>query len=317
MRSHLIDVYAQERPGPFDCSIAVPVYNGIQFLSRTLPAVLAQAEVACDIVISDDGSEDGSLDLVLKIVRAYSGPHAVRVFRTSQRAVSEHMPLLVEASLSDRIVQAHQDDFSYPMRARFLAQALSGRTRLVTSVARTRSKGRLLKLPVKNIAELRNKNPFTDFIPNGYGVIVGARFGMHRAIFDRFPKLSWDYLSHGHDVLLHLRANMIGNSKVILRPLLEVGDHPGRGTYQLFDTQDPATRDFDYALRRIVILGVALREIGHLRATGQGRPSRLAFVERSLLEAARLLTESLARNRELAIRRGFKLNWIKTGPESD
>jgi glycosyltransferase involved in cell wall biosynthesis len=312
MRSHLIEVYAQERPGPFDCSIVVPIYNGSRFLDRAIPSVLQQAGIACDIVISDDCSDDGSLDAVLEAVKTYSGPHAVRVYRTSRPAVSEHIPLLVDASRSDRIIQAHQDDVSYPVRARFLAEALSGRTRLVTSVARTRSEAGLFQPTRSQIARLRKNASFRKFLMSGMDVIIGARFGMHRDIFDRFPKLSWDYLSHGQDILLYIRANMIGTSRVIYRPLLEIGDHPGRGTYQLFDMQDPATRDFDYCLRRIVILGVALNDLAHLRATGQGHPPRMDFVERHLLAARLSFVEILARNRELAIQRGFKLKWTRT-----
>src|SRR5262245_20708257 len=93
MRSHLIEVYSQERSAEAECSIVVPIYNGSRFLPDSIPSVLGQDEIICDILLSDDCSEDGSLDAVLGLVRRYSGPHSVRVYRTSERPVVEHTRL--------------------------------------------------------------------------------------------------------------------------------------------------------------------------------------------------------------------------------
>lgn len=311
MRSRLIEVYDQERPGPFDCSIAVPVYNGAEFLAEAIASVLAQTAVVCDIVISDDGSQDGSLDGILKAVRSYPGPHSVRVYRTSVPAVSEHMPLLVAASRTDRILQAHQDDVSHPNRAKVLVRALSKNVRLVTSVANVRSSSGTTKPTPESIEALRKNDNFKAFLMSGQGVMGGARYGMHRAIFDRFPPLSWDYLSHGQDILLHIRAKMIGSCKVLYRPLLTIGDHPGRGSYLLFDNQHKATRGFDFALRRLVILSVAHKDLAHLRANGSIDPGRADRIERRLKEAQSAFLESLVANRELAMLRNFRLTWTK------
>jgi hypothetical protein len=311
MRSRLIEVYEQVRPEAPDCSIVVPVYNGARFLPESLGAVLAQRGVTCDIVISDDGSDDGSLETILGIVRPYTGPHSVRVFRTDVPAIVENMPLLVEASRCTAIVQAHQDDISDPQRARVLSRRLSGKARLVTSLARIRKDGKTTEPAPAATARLRENSSFGALLRSSGGVMAGARYGMHRDIFRLFPPLGAEHLSHGHDVLLYMRAKMLGGAKIVYRPIITIGDHPDRGSHQMFDRQDPATRGFDFALRRMVILSVALKDLAHAAAAGSVPPERAERIGKRLAEARLHFVEELALNRERAIQRGFKLSWTK------
>jgi hypothetical protein len=311
MRSRLVEVYSQERSARAECSVIVPAYNGARFLADAIPSVLGQTDIACDILISDDCSEDGSLDVILGLVRDYSGPHNVRVYRTSGPAVCEHMPLLVAASRSDRIIQAHQDDVSEPRRARVLASALAGGVKLVTSIGRIRTDTALKQLSAKAVASLRKNANFASLLVNGQGVVKGGCYGMHRDIFRRFPALSWDYLTHGHDVLLYVRAHLIGRCRIIYSPLLTIGDHPERGFYQLVDRQDPATTAFDFALRKVAILGVALSELDQAHAAGLVDAPRKETIGKLLDDTRRHFVDTLVANRELAIQRGFRLSWTK------
>jgi hypothetical protein len=311
MRSNLIEVYSQERSNAVECSVIVPIYNGARFLSDSIPAVLGQSDIICDILISDDCSEDGSLDAVLGWVKRYSGPHNVRVYRTSRPAVCEHMPLLVAASRSDRIIQAHQDDVSDPRRARVLTSALTGEVKLVTSVARLRTAAGVKEPSSDAIESLRKKASFKAFLRRSRGVMAGARYGMHRDIFRCFPALSWDYLSHGHDVLLHIRAHMIGRCEIVYEPLLTIGVHPDQGSFQLFDKQDQATRDFDFALRRLAILKAARADLDFAHAAGFVDAERRQTIDKRLNEARRYFVDALVTNRELAIQRGFRLSWTR------
>ena len=146
---------------------------------------------------------------------------------------------------------------------------------------------------------------------NGQGVMGGARYGMHRDIFDRFPMLSWDYLSGGQDIILHIRAHMIGGCKTILSPLLTIGDHPERTSYRLFDNQDRATRGFDFALRRLAILNAALKDLNYVREAGIISAERAKKIGRQIRKARRSFVDTLVTNRELAIQKGFRLSWTK------
>jgi len=48
-------------------SIVTPVYNGEQYLGRLLDSVLAQSWDQIEMIVADDGSEDGTL----KIAESY------------------------------------------------------------------------------------------------------------------------------------------------------------------------------------------------------------------------------------------------------
>jgi hypothetical protein len=290
MRSHLIEVYSQERSAKAECSIVVPVYNGARFLSDSIPSVLGQSDIVCDILISDDCSDDGSLEAV--VARA-------------------NMPLLVAASRCDRIVQAHQDDVSDPRRASVLTSALTGKAKLVTSVARVRTATDLKEPTKKAVAALKKNADFRALLVDGRGVIRGACYGMHRDLFRCFPPLSWDYLSHGHDVLLYIRARIIGRCGIIYSPLLTVGEHSERGFYQLIDRQDSATSQFDFALRRLAILKAAQADLTFAEAAGLVDATRRQKVGDLLDEVRHHFLDVLVTNRELAIQRGFRLSWTK------
>lgn len=314
MRTELIEVYDQVRSDRPDCSIVVPIYNGAQFLRESIGSVIGQTGLACEILISDDCSDDGSLEEVLAIIRSYAGPHSIRVYRTAAPAIVDNMPLLVNASSTDCIIQAHQDDISDPDRAVTLLRRLKGRAKLVTSVARLRKAGVVSQPSAAAIEKLRTSATFTALVHNGQGVVSGARYAMHRDLFRLFPQLSGEHLSHGHDVLLYIRAKMLGACKIVRRPIITIGDHPDRGGHQLFDRQDLATRGFDFALRRLVILSVALKDLAHVAAAGAVTVERARRVEARLVEMRTAFLDALVANREEAIGRGFKLTWTRLPP---
>ena len=317
MRSELVEVHEQARPGTPDCSIVVPVFNGAAFLRESLPAVLGQTGLVCEILVSDDCSTDGSLDEILAIVRSYAGPHSVRVYRTSVPAVVDNMPLLAAASRSDCIIQAHQDDVSDPDRALVLRTRMKKGTMLVTSVARVRKDGRVTRPTPDALAKLDAGSSLKALIANGQGVIAGARYAMHRDLFRQFPALSGEHLSHGHDVLLFIRAKILGAMRIVRRPIITIGDHPARGSHQLFDRQDSSTRGFDFALRRVVILSVALKDLAHATAAGRLPEERSRKLEARLLESRQTFFDALVAHREQAIRRGFKLTWTKRADDRE
>lgn len=311
MRSQLVEIWSREHSDAAECSLIVPIYNGARFLSESLPAVLGQAGIVCDILISDDCSEDGSLDAVLEQAKRYTGPHNVRVFRTSQPAVCEHMPLLAAASRFDRIVQAHQDDVSDPGRARALVSALTGDVKLVTSVARFATATGIREPTQEDVESLKDYAEFGALLIDGRHLIKGACYGMHRDLFRCFPPLSWDYLSHGHDILLFIRAHIIGHWEILFSPLLTVGEHPEQGFRQLIDWQDSATMKFDFALRGLAVLKAAETDLRFAHEAGFADKAATAKLEARLEEVRRHFLDALVTNRELAIKRGFRLSWTK------
>jgi glycosyltransferase involved in cell wall biosynthesis len=52
-------------------SVCIPVYNGAAHLGECLESVASQKDIALEVVVRDDGSKDGSLELVESVAREF------------------------------------------------------------------------------------------------------------------------------------------------------------------------------------------------------------------------------------------------------
>lgn len=50
-------------------SVIVPVYNRISTIERCLSSILNQSYTEWEVIVIDDGSTDGSVDLIRKYIR--------------------------------------------------------------------------------------------------------------------------------------------------------------------------------------------------------------------------------------------------------
>jgi len=64
-------------------SVAVATYNGAPYLSEQLKSLAAQTLQPCELVVCDDGSSDGTLEILKAFSR--SAPFPVRIFRNDER----------------------------------------------------------------------------------------------------------------------------------------------------------------------------------------------------------------------------------------
>lgn len=82
--------------------VALPVYNGERHLAAALHSILRQTYPVCDVVVADDGSEDGSRQVVLDAgspVRLVALPHRGTGAARSQgvRSVRGEFVVLMDA----------------------------------------------------------------------------------------------------------------------------------------------------------------------------------------------------------------------------
>jgi len=306
----LATLFERTHPGALDCSILFPVWNGAKFLDESLASVLKQEKVRAEIIVSDDCSSDASVERINAIVSGYAGPHDVVVLKTSARAEFDHLPLLARRARSEILIQAHQDDIAYPLRSRALVDALRGRVRLVTSVADYRVDGKLHAPSRADLERVRGFKSFEPFLYSGYDVMIGSRFAMHADLFRLFPAIERSYLTGGLDILLPIRAVMIGRIARIEKPLLACGLHAERWSARLWDTQSPQTKLFGYAVRRLAVLDRAARELKGAREAGlvgEAHAARLTdWFDRARARFVRELVEA----REKLSREGFELAWV-------
>lgn len=90
-------------------SVVIPVYNGVRHLGQALQSVLEQTYDRMEILVVDDGSDDGSGALANEFA-------AVRVLTNPHLGVSHARNSGVEASSGDFIAFLDADDTWYPDR---------------------------------------------------------------------------------------------------------------------------------------------------------------------------------------------------------
>jgi glycosyltransferase involved in cell wall biosynthesis len=89
----------------------VALYNGRNFIERSLCSVLSQTCLPEEVIIVDDGSTDGGADIAAAIA---NGEPRVRIIRKSNGGQSSARNLGVKSATSSLIAFLDQDDWWYP-----------------------------------------------------------------------------------------------------------------------------------------------------------------------------------------------------------
>jgi hypothetical protein len=105
-------------------SLLVLTYNQRDVLDSAVASALAQDCPPIEIILSDDGSSDGSLERLHHLAQSYAGPHQVRVRSTGNNVgIGAHYNQLVHQASGELLVTAAGDDICTPDRVRRLVQA--------------------------------------------------------------------------------------------------------------------------------------------------------------------------------------------------
>lgn len=101
-------------------SVCMASYNGAKYIREQIMSILSQLKPSDELVVSDDGSKDGTLDIVHSI-----GDKRIRVFRnTSPHGVSSNFNNAIYHSTGDVIFFSDQDDIWMPNKVSCCMDAL-------------------------------------------------------------------------------------------------------------------------------------------------------------------------------------------------
>lgn len=97
-----------------DCkiSIVIPVYNVEKYLRTCLDSVVNQTFKDIEIVIVNDGSKDGSLDILKEYESRY--PKLITVYSTENRGVSHARNYGIARSHGEYLLFVDSDDYIEP-----------------------------------------------------------------------------------------------------------------------------------------------------------------------------------------------------------
>jgi len=105
-------------------SFILLTFNQRHLIDEAVQAAFAQDYDNLEIVLSDDGSSDGTAERLTELVQNYRGPHRTIInFHRPGQGILEHFYDAVGKSSGDLIVVAAGDDVSLPQRASVMADA--------------------------------------------------------------------------------------------------------------------------------------------------------------------------------------------------
>jgi len=109
-------------------SCLVPVRDKAFFVDQTVRSTLEQS-YPCEILLSDQGSKDGSLKILNDMAEKYEGPHKVRVLECPDTdpkglaGLNAHIDWLVTQTDADLFIIVSADDLNHPDRVKRTVEA--------------------------------------------------------------------------------------------------------------------------------------------------------------------------------------------------
>ena len=217
-------------------SVALGTHNGARYLREQLDSILAQTRPVAEIVVSDDASGDGTVELAEQVIaehRSTDAPTPALVVRRNTVAlgVTANFEQALLAASGDLIALSDQDDVWHPERveravAEFAArpglELVAAEARLVDEARAPLGSTLLETLGVDDVTRERlgTDAAFAELLRRN--LLTGATMMVSRGLVERaapFPA-SWV-----HDEWLAVVASVGGGIAVIGEPLIDYRQH--------------------------------------------------------------------------------------------
>ena len=102
-------------------SVCIPTYNGAKYIAQTIESILNQTFTDFEIIVSDDGSSDKTLE----IVDSFNDPRIVRTDRLSKVGAEANWNNAVANASASLVKLVCQDDILYPQCLEVEVQTMS------------------------------------------------------------------------------------------------------------------------------------------------------------------------------------------------
>jgi hypothetical protein len=199
-------------------SVVIPFRNARGWLSRTLAALAAQEGVDFELVAVDDGSDDGSADLIAQVWSGLRPEVPLRLVAGGGQGVSAARNAGVAAAAAPFIAFLDADDLAYPGRLALQAAQL----RADASLAQSLCGWRRIDLHDRVLAEVcpwlegAGFEPLPAFL---HKAVLPSAWMLRRDWFERIGGFD-PALAHAEDVDLLLRLALAGAPGAWLRRYL-------------------------------------------------------------------------------------------------
>jgi hypothetical protein len=290
-----------------EITVVMPLYRQKDYVRASIPSVLSQRGVCAEVILSDDGSNDGTFEEALRAVSDWlerpDCGHRIVVRKGKQRLWRDHLPLLVDNACCDLVCQAHGDDVSTPDRCLKLVSVFEADP-LISLVASEEalfagSRCRCRETKTENGHVALRQYTCTEII-DGQTFLVGALLAWRKTAVSRFARLDSRFAAASHDRILAFRASLTGKVMLLQEPLVKRREHPLQASRLLFH-EPYRSCSFGRSLFRLNALWAMRRDLHRAldlalisqdtKGTLEGEiDRRLAVFQQGLVESFRVYT---------------------------
>lgn len=189
-------------------SFLVVTYNQEKYVEEAVISALNQNYPSLEVIVSDDGSSDGTWGLIKKTVACYRGPHKIKIRRNeSNSGLAVNFNNGLRECSGDLIVVQGGDDISRPDRVSQLVRLWALNKYLpdllYSEVARISAEGALISVDSNN-----PEIPTVEAIKSKFFIAGGMSAAYSRRLFDKFGPLPDK--TKTEDYVLTFRAILMG-----------------------------------------------------------------------------------------------------------
>jgi glycosyltransferase involved in cell wall biosynthesis len=219
------------RPDDVTVSVALCTYNGARYVAAQVHSILSQSHAVQQIVVSDDGSTDGTVAIVEELVRhAPLKPDLVVLRNERQLGVTRNFQQALDACAGDLIALCDQDDVWRRDRVAAALDAMLAHPTLLLTHSDARlvdAEGRPLGITLfealeagSAIAGIHEGLAFPVFLRRNFA--TGATMMLRRDLLARVEPFPATWV---HDEWLAITASILGGVDVLEAPLIDYRQH--------------------------------------------------------------------------------------------
>jgi glycosyltransferase involved in cell wall biosynthesis len=267
------------------------VHDGGPLLARAVESVLAQSLAELELIVVDDGSTDGSDQVLARYAR--EDPRLVVLTNPRRLGLAASLNRALERARGRYLARMDADDFSLPHRLAEQAAFLDANPRVVivgSAVLPVDTEGRVLgraRVQPASDAAIRNKMLL-------HNAFHHPSVMLRRELLVRAGLAFDPGLAYAQDYELWSRLLAHGRGANLPQTLVRMTIHPGQGSQAAWEAQQEAAD-------RVALVNLAARGLG-----GAFTPEEVRLMRRAGFSAAGLSGRELARAARL-LRRLYAL----------
>lgn len=236
---------------PITATLLVIAYRMRDTIASSIASALAQT-VACEIIVSDDCSGDGTLEAAQAAISGYAGPQQISVRSTPRNlGLCAHLNELANIASGDVLVFLAGDDVAYPHRVeRLLAEmAAYPNTLLVgSSVNDIDPDGKIIATQARGLPQQLDQR---WFLRRGKLLcVLGASMAVRRSLIADLPPLQ----GMVEDTMLTLRAALLGECRCVAEALLGYRRHDHNLNDWMNDRSERNFAAYERRTRRVLAM---------------------------------------------------------------